>query len=60
VQNNNNNNKKLIIFALAESDTGYVYSIIPKYRKLIGHVCNLPYSESPFISRIGPSLMDRL
>jgi hypothetical protein len=39
------------LFALAESDTGYVHSIIPNYAKLTGDVCNLPYSEKPFISR---------
>jgi hypothetical protein len=48
------------LFALAESDTGYVHSIIPNYGKLTGDVCNLPYSEKPFISRIVLSLMDRL
>jgi hypothetical protein len=41
-------------------DTGNVHSIIPNYRKLTGDVCNLPYSEKPFISRIVLSLMDRL
>jgi hypothetical protein len=48
------------LFALAESDTGYVHSIIPNYGKLTGDVCNLPYSVKPFISRIVFSLMDRL
>jgi hypothetical protein len=30
------------LFVLADSDTGYVHSIIPNYGKLIGDVCNLP------------------
>jgi hypothetical protein len=42
------------------SDTGHVHSIIPYYGKLRGAVCNLPYSEKPFTSRIVLSLMDRL
>jgi hypothetical protein len=48
------------IFASAESDTGYVHSIIPNYGKLIGNKCNLPHSEKPFISRIALSLMDKI
>jgi hypothetical protein len=27
------------LFAFAESDTGYVHSIIPNYGKLTGNVC---------------------
>jgi hypothetical protein len=30
------------LFVLADSDTGYVDSIIPNYRKCTGNVCNLP------------------
>jgi hypothetical protein len=48
------------LYAIAESDTGYVNSIIPNYRKLTGDVCNLPYSENPFFLRKVLSLMDRL
>jgi hypothetical protein len=48
------------LFALVESDTGYVHSIIPNCGKLSGVMCNLPYSEKPFISRIVLSLMERL
>jgi hypothetical protein len=48
------------IFALAESDTGYIHSIIWNYGKLTGDMCNLPYSEKPFISRIVLSLNDKL
>jgi hypothetical protein len=48
------------LFSLAESDTGYVHSIIPNYGKLIGDVCNLPNSEKLFISGIALSLVDRL
>jgi hypothetical protein len=48
------------LFVLAESDTGYVHSIIPNYGKLMGNERNLPYSEKLFISRIVLSLMDRL
>jgi hypothetical protein len=33
------------LFVSADSDTGYVHSIIPNYGKLTGDVCNLPYSE---------------
>jgi hypothetical protein len=44
-------------FVLAESDIGYVQSIIPNYGKLTGDECNFPYSENPFISRIVLSLM---
>jgi hypothetical protein len=44
------------LFALAERDT----VLIPDYGRLTGNVCNLPYSENPFISRIVLSLMDRL
>jgi hypothetical protein len=46
------------LFALAKSDNGYVHNIIASYKKLTGYVCNLPYSEKPFISRIFLSLMD--
>jgi hypothetical protein len=64
----NNNKKKtkktmkseIRLFVLADSDIGYVHSIIPNYGKRTGDVCNLPYSEKPFISRIVLSLMDRL
>jgi hypothetical protein len=48
------------LFVLADSDTGYVQSIIPNYGKPTGGTCNLPYSEKQFISRIVLSLMDRL
>jgi hypothetical protein len=48
------------LFVLAESDTGYVHSKIANFRKLTGNMCNLPYSEKPFISRIVLYLMDRL
>jgi hypothetical protein len=48
------------LFVLADSDTGYVHSIIPYYRKLIDDLCNLPHSEKPFTSRIVLSLMDRI
>jgi hypothetical protein len=41
------------LFVSADSDTGYVHSIIPNY------MCNLPYSQKPFILRIVLSLMDR-
>jgi hypothetical protein len=44
------------LFVLADSDTGYVHSIIPNYGKPTGAVRNLPYSEKPFISRIVLSL----
>jgi hypothetical protein len=47
------------LFVLAESDTGYVHSIIPNYRKRTGNMCNSPYSEKPFISIVF-SWMDRL
>jgi hypothetical protein len=46
------------LFILAEIDTGYVHSIIPKYGKLTGDKCNLPYSEKPF--KIVIFLMDKL
>lgn len=48
------------IFVLADSDTGYVHSIIPYYGKHTGEVCNLPYPDKSFTSRIVLSLMDRL
>jgi hypothetical protein len=48
------------LFALGESGTGYIHSIIPNCRKRTGDMCNLPYSEKPFISRIVLSLMERL
>jgi hypothetical protein len=48
------------LFALAESDTGYVHSIIPNCGKLAGEVYNLPYSENPLVSRKVLSLMERL
>jgi hypothetical protein len=48
------------LFVSAESDTGYVHSIIPNYGILTGNKCNLPYFEKPFISRIILSLMGRL
>jgi hypothetical protein len=35
------------IFVLAESDTGYVHSIIPNCGKFTGNVRNLPYFEEP-------------
>jgi hypothetical protein len=47
------------LFILAESDTGYVHSIIPNCRKLTGDVCNLPHSEKPFVSRTVLSLIDK-
>jgi hypothetical protein len=50
----------IILFVLAESDTGYVHSIIPHYGKLTGDMCNLSCSEKPFTSRLVLSLMDRL
>jgi hypothetical protein len=43
---------------LADSDTGYVHSIIPYYGKITGEVCNLPYPDKPFTTRIMLSLMD--
>jgi hypothetical protein len=47
------------LFALAESDTGYVHSIIPNCGKLNRRdMCNLPYFENPFFSRIVLSLME--
>jgi hypothetical protein len=46
--------------ALAESDTSYIHSIIPNYGKLTSDVCNLPYSEKLFISRIVLFWMNRL
>jgi hypothetical protein len=48
------------LFALAESGTGYVHCKIPNYGKLTSDMCNLPYSEKPFISRIVLSWTDRL
>jgi hypothetical protein len=45
---------------LADTDTGYVHSIIQNYGKLTGNVCNLPYFEKLFISGIVISLMERL
>jgi hypothetical protein len=48
------------LLAFAESDTGYVHSIITHCGKLTGDVCNLPYSEKPFFSRTVLSLMERL
>jgi hypothetical protein len=66
VQNNfKNYNKKttkrpIRLFTLAESDTGYIHTIVPNYGKVTSDVCNLPYSEKPFISRIVLSWMDRL
>jgi hypothetical protein len=47
------------LFILAESDTGYVHSIIPYYGK-ITEVCNLPFPYKPFTTRIVISLMDHL
>jgi hypothetical protein len=38
----------LRLFILADSDTGYVRSIIPHYVKITGEVCNLPYPNKPF------------
>jgi hypothetical protein len=38
------------LFILAESDTGYVHSIIPNYGILTSDKHNLPYFEKPFIS----------
>jgi hypothetical protein len=46
------------LFALAKN--GCVHNVIANYRKFMGDVCNLPYSEKLFISRIVLSLMDRL
>jgi hypothetical protein len=37
----------------------FVHSIISNYGKFTGNMCNLPYSEKPFISRIAHSLMNR-
>lgn len=48
------------MFVIADSDTGYVHSIIPYFGKLTGDFCNWPYSEKPFTSRIAPSLMYKL
>jgi hypothetical protein len=48
------------LFALAKSDTGYIHNITANYWKVMGDVCNLPYSENLFISRIVLSLMVRL
>jgi hypothetical protein len=48
------------LIVLADSDTGYVHSIIPYYGKLTGKECNFPNSETPFTSRIVLCLMDRL
>jgi hypothetical protein len=45
---------------LADSDTGYVHSIIPYYGKITGEGCNLPYPDKPFTRRTVHSLMDRL
>ena len=50
----------LRLFVLADSDTGYVHSIIPYYGKVTPDVCKLPYPDEPFTSRIVLSLMDRL
>jgi hypothetical protein len=44
---------------LDDSDTGYVHSIIPYYGILTGDMCNMPYSDKPFTSRIVLSFMDR-
>jgi hypothetical protein len=49
----------LRLFILADSETGYVHSIIPYYGK-ITEVCNLPYPDKPFTTRIVLPLMDRL
>ena len=48
------------IFVLADSDTGYVHSIIPYYGKHTSDICNLPHTEKSFTSHIVLSLMDRL
>jgi hypothetical protein len=51
---------RIRLLVLADSDTGFVHIIIPNYGKLTGDVCNVPYSENPFISRIVLFFMDRL
>jgi hypothetical protein len=50
----------LRLFILADSDTSYVHSIIPYYKKITGEACNLPYPDKPSTTRIVLSLMDRL
>jgi hypothetical protein len=50
----------LRLFILADSDIGYVHSIIPYYEKITGEVCNLPYPNKPFTTRTMLSLMDHL
>jgi hypothetical protein len=50
----------LRLFVLPDSETGYVHSIIPYYGKITGEVCNLPYPDKPFTTRIVLSLMDCL
>jgi hypothetical protein len=50
----------LRLFVLADSETGYVHSIIPYYGKVTGDICNLPYPEKSFTSRIVLSLIKRL
>jgi hypothetical protein len=37
---------------MADSDTGYVHSIIPYYGKITGEVCNLPNSDKLFTATI--------
>jgi hypothetical protein len=51
---------RIRLFVSADSNNGYVHSIIPNYRKRTGDVCNLPYSEKLLISRTVLSLRDRL
>jgi hypothetical protein len=51
---------KWVIRLFLLADSHFVHSIVPNYVKVKGDVCNLPYSEKPFISRIVLSLMDRV
>lgn len=48
------------LFVLADSNSGYVHSIIPYYGKVTPEVCNLPYPDKSFTSRIVLSLMGSL
>jgi hypothetical protein len=50
----------LRLFIFSDSETSYVHSIIPFFGKITGEVCNLPYPDKPFTTRIVPSLMDCL
>jgi hypothetical protein len=48
------------LFVLADSEIGYVNSIIPYYGKVTGDICNLPYPEKSFTRRIVLSLITRV